>query len=130
MRSRLTLFLPPALLGAFLLIVPSSVNAQQSGTTDQGQTGEFNGEHVDTGAAALDQGPEVPEVSEHEAASAQIPARMTLPTRNLRTTLSRATTATRASSLSTKAQRSMKSTDVDLNFDLEEIMGAQIEEIR
>jgi hypothetical protein len=115
MRSRLTLFLPLALLGAFLLIVPKSVRAQQPGPVDLGQTGEFEGEHVDTGAAALDQGPEVPELGESETAP-------------LGTTLSRA--ATPASSFSAHAERSLESTEADLQFDLAEIMAVQIEEIR
>ena len=65
MKNRLVWFLAPMVLAAFLCLYAQPAMAQQpTSGSDQGQQGEFNGENVDTGAAALDTGPEATELSE------------------------------------------------------------------
>ena len=65
MKNRLIWFLAPAVLVVFLCFSTQPAMAQASVPgPDQGQQGEFNGENVDTGAAALDTGPEATELSE------------------------------------------------------------------
>jgi len=63
MNNRLNWFVAPVVLGAFLCLYSQPAMAQASGP-DQGQQGEFNGENVDTGAAALDSGMEAAETPE------------------------------------------------------------------
>jgi|ERR1700738_1341365 len=59
MKNRKLWMLGTAVVGMTLLCFSTKVVAQeQPGGPDVGQQGEFNGEHVDTGAAALDTGPE------------------------------------------------------------------------
>ena len=65
MKNRLIWFLAPAVLVVFLCFSTQPAMAQASVPgPDQGQQGEFNGENVDTGAAALDTDPEATELSE------------------------------------------------------------------
>ena len=63
MKIRLVWFLAPAVLVAFLCFCTQPAMAQAP-PPDPGQQGEFTGENVDTGAAALDTGPEATELSE------------------------------------------------------------------
>ena len=65
MKIRLVWFLAPAVLVAFLCFCTQPAMAQAPAPTpDPGQQGEFTGENVDTGAAALDTGPEATESPE------------------------------------------------------------------
>ena len=71
MKNRLVWFLAPMVLAAFLCLYAQPAMAQQpTSGSDQGQQGEFNGENVDTGAAALDAGPEATELPEVEGPEA------------------------------------------------------------
>ncbi|HKV42490.1 MAG TPA: hypothetical protein VJX67_25035 [Blastocatellia bacterium] len=59
MKSRLFWMLGVAVVGgALVCFSPAAVAQQTQAGPNVGQQGEFNGEHVDTGAAALDTGPE------------------------------------------------------------------------
>src|ERR1700724_799722 len=68
MKNRISWFLALAGMGACLCLYAQSAVAQQSKSgPDQGQQGEFTGENVDSGAAAVDAGPEAvegPELAE------------------------------------------------------------------
>ena len=124
MKSRTSWFLALAGLGAALCLYTQSAVAQQPKPgPDQGQQGEFNGENVDTGVAALDSTPEAveaPEVVEGaeatETAAALSP--VTAHTAVIPTALSVAT-----------SPKSAKDIAVEGDFDLQEIGGPDIAEM-
>ncbi|HKV42489.1 MAG TPA: hypothetical protein VJX67_25030 [Blastocatellia bacterium] len=60
MKSRLLWMLGLAVVGGALVCFSSAAVAQESQSEPNvGQQGEYNGQHVDTGVAARDTGPEV-----------------------------------------------------------------------
>jgi hypothetical protein len=124
MKNRLAWFLAPAVLGAFLYLYPQSAVAQQPSTTppDLGQQGEFEGEHVDTGAAALDTGPEAAEAPEAgEATEATESVKLSPSTVGSIVT---GAAASRPSGATVQGAGSTQGLNVEGDFDLQEIAGA------
>jgi hypothetical protein len=119
-KKRLVWFLIPAALGAFLGIGSHSAVAQQRSGPDLGQQGEFEGEHVDTGAAAFDIGTEA---AEAPAMGEAIESVKTSPS-TVSTTLVPA--GTRAAT--DQGLGSTQDLNVEGDFDLEEIAGADVVE--
>jgi hypothetical protein len=118
MKNRISWFLALAGMGAYLCLYAQSAVAQQSKSgPDQGQQGEFTGENVDSGAAAVDAGPEAvegPEVAEGAEATetAAVLSPVTAHTAVVPAALSIATNP-----------KSAKATAVEGDFDLQEISG-------
>jgi hypothetical protein len=118
MKNRLSWFLAFAVLGACLCLYTQPAAAQQpTPGPDQGQQGEFNGENVDTGAAALDSGPEAvegPEAAEG-AEGTENPEALSPVTAN--------TTVIPAGVSAATNPGSAQNLDVEGDFDLQEIAG-------
>lgn len=113
MKNRFGWMLAPAVLGAFLIFAQPAV-AQVAGP-DVGQQGEFNGEHADTGAAALDTGPETAEPVEATASLKASPSAV-------RTTVTSPLVAG-PSAATALAPGSEQDLNVEGDFDLQEIGG-------
>ncbi|MGH9395768.1 MAG: hypothetical protein ACRD18_02810 [Terriglobia bacterium] len=116
MKSRLLWMLGSAVVGASLLCFSPSAIAQQSKAgPNVGQQGEFNGEHVDTGAAAMDTGPET---AMEPAEGLEAPA------------LKKGTLKVKAlpSTIPGKVQpiESTQDLNIEQTFDLQEIMGPDV----
>lgn len=112
------LMLGVATAGVALLCYTPVAAAQQSQTgPNVGQQGEFNGEHVDTGAAALDTGPE----ATMEAAESLTKTATTLAVLQGKAP----TAATSAGILSGKPGQNL---DLEQSFDLQEIAGPDLAE--
>lgn len=106
-----------ATLGVTLLCYAPMAAAQQSQTgPNVGQQGEFNGEHVDTGAAALDTGPETTMEAAESLTKAATP---------LAALKGRATAASSAGILSNKAGQDL---NLEQSLDLQEIAGPDLAE--
>lgn len=135
MKTRLLWMLGSAVVGAWLVLFSPSAMAQKPTATagpNLGQQGEFNGEHVDTGAAALDSGPEMgaeaTEGLENEALQAE-----TLKTKASSPAIRGLSVKKPSSVTATGKLQPLKSTQ-DLNIeqvlDLQEIMGPDMAEMR
>lgn len=109
MKNRLIWFVAPVVLGVFLCLClytqPAMAQAPATGP-DQGQQGEFNGENVDSGAAALDTGPEATELPEAGVEAKESPSAL----------------STHISAIGTTAPTA-QDLDVEGDFDLQEIAG-------
>ncbi len=124
-------------LGAFIALGALPASAQKPAPTDQGQQGEFNGEHVDTGAAALDNGPEVAETGEAASATALLKSSHSVSAGLLSRSKAPAGTAAgmRRAAATGKATPKVaalttnQDLNVDGNFDLQEIAGLNLEQI-
>jgi hypothetical protein len=124
MKNRLSWFLAFGVLGVCLCLYTQPADAQQpTPGPDQGQQGESNGDNVDTGAAALDSGPEAvegpetvegPEAAEASEA-AEAPEALTPVTAN--------TTVIPAGVSAATNPGSAQDLDVEGDFDLQEIAG-------
>ncbi len=123
MKNRINGFLGLAVLGACLCLYTQPATAQQpTPAPDQGQQGEFNGENVDTGAAALDSGSEAVEGPEavEGAEAAEAPAALSPVTAN--------TTVIPAAVSAATNPGSTQDLDAEGDFDLQEIAGTDIPE--
>jgi hypothetical protein len=116
MKRRFVWLLAPAVLGIGLYFSQPAM-AQQ----DLGQQGEFDGEHVDTGPAAPDAGPEAPEATEGIEASEGV---ATSPATLATTATKPAVMAGAASSV--LGSSSAQDPNVEGNFDLQEITGTDV----
>ncbi len=104
-------------LGVTLLCYAPTAAAQQSQTgPNDGQQGEFNGEHVDTGAAALDTGPET------TIEAAETLTKTATPIAALK---GKATAMSSAGILSNKAGQDL---NLEQSLDLQEIAGPDLAE--
>ncbi len=132
MRIRLPWWVVLGAAGAFLSLSFQRVIAQQkTGGPDVGQQGEFQGEHVDTGAAALDSGPEAAEPGEALESAELGENGETLKTED--STLKSRVTKPSSGNLSVKGSRSgWSDPDVDLEgeFDFQEISGLDTPQLR
>jgi hypothetical protein len=115
MNNRLSWFVAPVVLGALLCLYSQPAMAQASGQ-DQGQQGEFNGENVDTGAAALDSGMEAAETPEAgELPEAGVDAKESLSAASAHNAIAGAT------------EVETQDLNAEADFDLQEIMvGADV----
>lgn len=137
MVKRLNWLAVAVALGAFIVLGVRQASAQKPAPADQGQQGEFNGEHVDTGAAALDKGPEVAETGEAPETAAVLKTAHSVSAGILarsRASSKIAGSIRRAAVTGKSTPKVASSTtnqdlNVDGNFDLQEIAGLNVEQI-
>lgn len=92
---------------------PSAIAQQASSGPDVGQQGENVGDHVDTGAAALDSGPEL---NEGPGANERLES----------DTAASLAPVTASTAVLPAAPGSSQDADIEGNFDLQEIAGTDI----